>query len=202
MPAQGRASGACAGRRRQAPAVAGRRPLPGGPIGQPGTAHSWRAPRSGRAGSVVCARVARRERAHRTGARGHSRRPPSADRQPGPGRGRCGPCVEDRLSRRASQRAPATPEPAAEGAARRGRNENPGDDLFSQEVAPQVSSALESLTSVFGMGTGGSSPLASPGSSSIGATAIAGWGATFDWKRRFVLEPVNAGCSERGPAAC
>ena len=39
----------------------------------------------------------------------------------------------------------------------------PGDDLFSQEVAPQVSSALESLTSVFGMGTGGSSPLASPG---------------------------------------
>jgi hypothetical protein len=39
----------------------------------------------------------------------------------------------------------------------------PGDDLFSQGVAPQVSSALESLTSVFGMGTGGSSPLASPG---------------------------------------
>ena len=39
----------------------------------------------------------------------------------------------------------------------------PGDDLFSQEVAPRVSSALESLTSVFGMGTGGASPLASPG---------------------------------------
>ncbi len=39
----------------------------------------------------------------------------------------------------------------------------PGDDLFSQGVAPRVSSALESLTSVFGMGTGGSSPLASPG---------------------------------------
>ncbi len=39
----------------------------------------------------------------------------------------------------------------------------PGDDLFSQEVAPRVSSALESLTSVFGMGTGGTSPLASPG---------------------------------------
>jgi hypothetical protein len=39
----------------------------------------------------------------------------------------------------------------------------PGDDLFSQEVAPQVSSALESLTSVFGMGTGGAFPLASPG---------------------------------------
>ena len=43
----------------------------------------------------------------------------------------------------------------------------PGDDLFSQEVAPRVSSALESLTSVFGMGTGGASPLASPGISSI-----------------------------------
>ena len=42
-------------------------------------------------------------------------------------------------------------------------NKNPGDDLFSQGVAPRVSSALESLTSVFGMGTGGSSPLASPG---------------------------------------
>ena len=39
----------------------------------------------------------------------------------------------------------------------------PGDDLFSQGVAPRVSSALESLTSVFGMGTGGASPLASPG---------------------------------------
>lgn len=39
----------------------------------------------------------------------------------------------------------------------------PGDDLFSQGVAPRVSSALESLTSVFGKGTGGSSPLASPG---------------------------------------
>ena len=43
------------------------------------------------------------------------------------------------------------------------RMKYPGDDLFSQEVAPRVSSALESLTSVFGMGTGGSSPLASPG---------------------------------------
>ena len=39
----------------------------------------------------------------------------------------------------------------------------PGDDLSSQGVAPRVSSALESLTAVFGMGTGGSSPLASPG---------------------------------------
>ena len=33
-----------------------------------------------------------------------------------------------------------------------------GEDLFSRAVSSQVSSALMSLTSVFGMGTGGSSP--------------------------------------------
>ena len=33
-----------------------------------------------------------------------------------------------------------------------------GEDLFSRDVAVQVSSALMSLTSVFGMGTGGTSP--------------------------------------------
>ena len=37
-----------------------------------------------------------------------------------------------------------------------------GNDLLSQGVSTQVSSALESLTSVFGMGTGVSSPLLSP----------------------------------------
>jgi hypothetical protein len=68
----------------------------------------------------------------------------------------------------------------------------PGDDLFSQEVAPRVSSALESLTSVFGMGTGGASPLASPGSSSIGA--IPGGRRTVDWKRRFVLDCAPSSC--------
>ena len=41
---------------------------------------------------------------------------------------------------------------------------DPGDDLFSQEATLSVSSALESLTSVFGMGTGVASPLKSPGS--------------------------------------
>ena len=40
---------------------------------------------------------------------------------------------------------------------------NPGDDLFSRKAALSVSSALESLTSVFGMGTGVASPLESPG---------------------------------------
>ena len=38
----------------------------------------------------------------------------------------------------------------------------PGGDLFSQRTAPPVSSALERFTSVFGMGTGGSTPLEPP----------------------------------------
>ena len=37
-----------------------------------------------------------------------------------------------------------------------------GNDLFSQAVSRQVSSALKSLTAVFGMGTGGSSSPLSP----------------------------------------
>ena len=37
-----------------------------------------------------------------------------------------------------------------------------GEDLFSRDVAVQVFSALVSLTSVFGMGTGGPSPLMTP----------------------------------------
>ena len=37
-----------------------------------------------------------------------------------------------------------------------------GTDLFSQSVARQVFSALMSLTSVFGMGTGGPSSLKAP----------------------------------------
>ncbi len=39
---------------------------------------------------------------------------------------------------------------------------NAGDDLLSQRVAPQVPSAQEGLTSVFGMGTGVTPPLWSP----------------------------------------
>jgi hypothetical protein len=46
--------------------------------------------------------------------------------------------------------------------------QNPGDDLFSRKAALSVSSALESLTSVFGMGTGVASPLESPGLSASG----------------------------------
>ena len=55
---------------------------------------------------------------------------------------------------------------------RRGRKrKNPGDDLFSRKAALSVSSALESLTSVFGMGTGVASPLESPGSSASGCVS-------------------------------
>ena len=45
----------------------------------------------------------------------------------------------------------------------RRKRRNPGDDLCSRKAALSVSSALESLTSVFGMGTGVASPLESPG---------------------------------------
>ena len=38
----------------------------------------------------------------------------------------------------------------------------PGDDLLSRDPAVRVPSALESLTSVFGMGTGVTSPLLPP----------------------------------------
>ena len=40
--------------------------------------------------------------------------------------------------------------------------ENVGDDLFSRDASIRVSSAQVSLTSVFGMGTGGPSPLKIP----------------------------------------
>ena len=68
----------------------------------------------------------------------------------------------------------------------------PGDDLFSQEVAPQVSSALESLTSVFGMGTGGASSLASPGYIFNCPTdsRVASIGPNRVWKRDFVVSPT------------
>ncbi len=45
---------------------------------------------------------------------------------------------------------------------RRGRLRNPGDDLLSQGVPPQVPSALAVFTAVFGMGTGVSPPQLPP----------------------------------------
>src|SRR5664280_335978 len=53
------------------------------------------------------------------------------------------------------------------------KRRNPGDDLFSRKAALSVSSALESLTAVFGMGTGVASPLESPGFHASGRGANA-----------------------------
>ena len=61
-------------------------------------------------------------------------------------------------ARRAREKAPPPPRSLA----RRGRLRNPGDDLLSQGVPPQVPSALAVFTSVFGMGTGVSPPLLPP----------------------------------------
>ena len=54
------------------------------------------------------------------------------------------------------------------------KRKNPGDDLFSRKAALSVSSALESLTSVFGMGTGMASPLVPPGFRASGCRSAAG----------------------------
>jgi hypothetical protein len=48
------------------------------------------------------------------------------------------------------------------------RKRSPGNDLLSHTVASAVPSALESLTSRFGMDLGVSSPLASPEESIFG----------------------------------
>src|SRR5258706_10117734 len=64
------------------------------------------------------------------------------------------------------------------------KRKNPGDDLFSRKAALSVSSALESLTSVFGMGTGMASPLESPG--------FVASGRLFGSCRRAVVRPRGA----------
>ena len=46
---------------------------------------------------------------------------------------------------------------------RTGRRVGPGNDLVSHEVTLAVSSALARFTTVFGMGTGGTTPLIKPG---------------------------------------
>jgi hypothetical protein len=64
-----------------------------------------------------------------------------------------------------------------------GKRKNPGDDLFSRKAALSVSSALESLTSVFGMGTGMASPLESPGFVASGRRSAAGRARSIDIDR-------------------
>ena len=88
----------------------------------------------------------------------------------------------------------------------RGDAKNPGDDLFSRKAALSVSSALESLTSVFGMGTGVASPLESPGSSASGSfrqrldarsrdRAGAGSSSMIDsrWVLILIIQPLTPG---------
>jgi hypothetical protein len=74
--------------------------------------------------------------------------------------------------------------------------QNPGDDLFSRKAALSVSSALESLTSVFGMGTGVASPLESPGFSASGCVSAAGRRArTVPCAgRRLMRSPISEFC--------
>ena len=48
-----------------------------------------------------------------------------------------------------------------------------GGDLLSRGIAPQVPSALAGLTSVFGMGTGGSLPLSPPDKPYANSEAVA-----------------------------
>ena len=119
----------------------------------PGSARSGRAHRSGRAGPA-CVRssgVGGSSAKQRCAASTPSIVTPRSPASPRSGQTRStGPSI-------------TRPPPSRTVRATRLKVKYPGDDLFSQEVAPRVSSALESLTSVFGMGTGGASPLASPG---------------------------------------
>jgi hypothetical protein len=95
--------------------------------------------------------------------------------------------------------------PVVTGALRDGRaphalrkRKNPGDDLFSRKAALSVSSALESLTSVFGMGTGMASPPVSPGfvasgccSAATTASPKAGGGAVLAVDLRYLSQDVD-----------
>jgi hypothetical protein len=73
------------------------------------------------------------------------------------------------------------------------KRKNPGDDLCSRKAALSVSSALESLTSVFGMGTGVASPLESPGKSAAWTMSF-GSSRVFDFARvHFVARHARGG---------
>ena len=61
---------------------------------------------------------------------------------------------------------------------------NSGNFLLSRAVSRQVSSTLRSLTSVFGMGTGGSSLLSSPDFSFF-------WGYTLKTKQCISLDSIS-----------
>jgi hypothetical protein len=54
------------------------------------------------------------------------------------------------------------------------RHMTPGSDLLSHTVTSAVPSALEGLTSVFGMGTGVAPPALPPGTSGIQMSKVKG----------------------------
>ena len=74
--------------------------------------------------------------------------------------------------------------------------DGPGIGLFSQRVAPPVSSTLRRFTSVFGMGTGGSTSLETPGPVRCGgemaATSAAGSRVSKDGDGLIGIDPVGA----------
>ncbi len=66
----------------------------------------------------------------------------------------------------------------------------PGSDLLSRTVTSAVPSALEGLTSVFGMGTGVAPPATAPGTGGKSMTLVFGGSqATFAWQA--VMDECN-----------
>src|SRR5215510_10431731 len=72
-------------------------------------------------------------------------------------------CPATSLHFRGRARRPCAPKKAKAASRDAAFLKNPGGVLLSHRVAPAVPSALESLTSVFGMGTGVASPALPPG---------------------------------------
>ena len=108
--------------------------------------------------AAVFARSASRRARHRRRRAGTADRGTASVRRPADGGGASPvPRCRHRTRRIASRNDAERSSDAAR------KRKNPGDDLFSRKAALSVSSALESLTSVFGMGTGMASPLESPG---------------------------------------
>ena len=71
---------------------------------------------------------------------------------------------------------------------------NPGDDLLSHTPAGAVSSALEDLTSVFGMGTGVAPPISPPETAYKGDRAGRPYKKTLKWTFcRCMLQRASTG---------
>ncbi len=131
--------------------------------GGPGRAGRSASP-SNSGGRAQAPRSARARWRRRGTGRSRSRETPAAAQRARAGRpGSARPCVSGVYRGAVTGRQRSVP--VGTGVNRRvtRKRRNPGDGLFSRKAALSVSSALESLTSVFGMGTGVASPLESPG---------------------------------------